>query len=160
MFRILICILILSGCSTTISQQSINEMSIEDVQVLADKKNPLALHALCYRYMYGYNGAEKNYETAYSWCGESAENDNNSSITLLAEMFYLGNFVEKDLAKAFQLYQQAALSGHSHAQLMMHLMNKSGEGTRINLELANFWLELSAKNGNKQAIRIVSQTAI
>lgn len=134
-------------------------MSYEDVTELALQGDPEAIHALCYRYSYGYDGAAKDYDKAFDWCQKSAMNVNSSSITLLAELFYMGRGTEQNYEAAFQLYNVAAELGHNHAQLMLYIMHYQGKGTKKDKGLANYWLTKSAHNGNKQALRLIGKTS-
>ena len=80
-------------------------------------------HKLCYSYIYGENNLQVNYEKAYKWCSISASHNTSSSQTLLAELYLNGNGVEKDLIKAAEFYEKAALQDHVHAQLMVFLVH-------------------------------------
>ncbi|WP_334016194.1 tetratricopeptide repeat protein [Alteromonas sp. S167] len=152
--------LLMFGCASQPNNIAIIDMTYKDVSVLANEGNPSAIHALCYRHSYGYDGAEKNYKKAYEWCKKSAMNGNASSITLLAELHYQGNGTEQSYEKAFQLYKLAAELGHDHAQLILYLMLSKGQGVVANKELAIYWLERSSKNGNQQAIRLSGSSSI
>lgn len=145
----------LAGCTSTGFIAKIADVPFDEVRVLAKKGNERAIHALCYRYSYGKGGAPKHSEKAYLWCNKSAQNDNNSGITLLAELYYLGRYVDQDYQKAFSLYEVAALADHFHAQKMLYHMYTEGEGVEKNPELAKYWIKKSASNGSRQAKRII-----
>lgn len=140
-----------------IAQQDVGIMQIDDIRKLANQGNPDAIHELCYRTIYGYGGAVKNYEEAYQWCQKGAQTGNNSSQTLLAELYLHGNYVKQDYSKAFQLYKSAAMSGHRHAQFILYFMYSKGHGTDKDDELAQFWLNQSASSGYKHAIKLRDQ---
>ena len=151
---------LLIGCVSKPMSSSIIDMSFEEVSKLAVEGNLEAAHALCYRYSYGYDGAPKNHEKAYEWCNRSSTSGNSSSITLLAELFFLGNGTTQSFEKAVQLYTLAAKFGHSHAQLMLYVMHSEGKGTVKNHKIAKYWLSKSAKNGNKQAMKLSGNSSI
>jgi TPR repeat protein len=79
-------------------------------------------HAACYAYSYGENGAGTNYEKALRYCREGSLDGNNSSMTLLAELYYFGNGTPKDVESARHYYEMAAALGHPHAQVMVFLI--------------------------------------
>ena len=141
----------------TPTQQNIRAMSVDQVRKYAAQGNPYAIHDLCYRTIYGYDGATKNYKEAYSWCKKGANAGNNSSQTLLAELYYLGNYVKKNLSKSFQLYKTAAESNHMHAQYILYFMYSRGQGTNKDDALAQYWLNRSASSGYPNAIKEVKR---
>ena len=70
----------------------------------------------------------------------------------LGLMYYYGNYVEKDLRKAFLLIEQGAMIGNSKARGMLGYLHYYGDGTLIDKKLAFTWLKLGANSGiNKQA---------
>jgi TPR repeat protein len=137
----------------TPTRQDIRTMPIDQVRKYAVQGNPYAIHALCYRTIYGHDGAIKNYKEAYSWCQKGANAGNNSSQTLLAELYYFGNYVKKDYSKSFQLYKTAAESNHMHAQYIIYFMYSRGQGTNKDDDLALYWLKRSVSNGYEIAIK-------
>jgi len=143
-YRLICCILIsflIFACSNTIKP----------------KLTAVELHKFCYSYIYGRNGFSQNYKEAFKWCSLAAESNQLSSTTLLAELYTLGNGVDKDLRKAGTLYEQAAIQGHPHAQLMVflvynfHLKNESTPSQKL---LGKKFLELSKERGYPKAIEV------
>jgi uncharacterized protein len=108
-------------------------------------------HTLCYSFLYGANGAPKDPEQALPHCEEGARLNVPSSVTLLAEMNYVGQAVPKDLIRARSLYERAAGLGHSHAQFMAGYMCWRGDGGPVDLQAAQRYLRAAANNGNEQA---------
>ncbi|WP_144394381.1 tetratricopeptide repeat protein [Pleionea sediminis] len=156
MNRYILLLLILTGCASSPGEREILNMPLSNIWPLAELGNKNAMHALCYRHLYGEDGAQKDYEIAYEWCKKSAEKGHNSSLTLIAEMYYLGLYIEQDYAKAFEYYQKAANLGHDHAQLVLYVMYEKGQGIEKNLVKAKQWLKRSARNGNVQAKRLLA----
>ena len=117
------------------------------------------VHDACYSYIYGYNDVAKDYQKALKWCSMASDRGWASSQVLLAELYYLGNGVEKDLAKALDLYMKAADQDHSHALFMIYyIYNKkypefsSDEQKKIGIVC----LKRAAKANYKKAIEEVA----
>lgn len=90
----------------------------------AAKKEKLSeAHNSCYSYIYGKNGFELNYEKAFEWCTIATNLGSDSAQTLLAELYFYGNGVERNFKKAGKLYQKAAHQGNVHAQMMVFTVN-------------------------------------
>ncbi|MGO4221083.1 tetratricopeptide repeat protein [Lysobacter sp. TAF61] len=85
----------------------------------AEQGDASVQHELCYQFLYGEGGRQKNFELAFRWCSAAAAAGQSSSQTLLAEMYYLGLHVEKNEGMAKEYYLVAAEQGHPHAQLML-----------------------------------------
>lgn len=118
-------------------------------------------HDACYAYSYGYKGVEKDYSKAFKWCGIGHEiEENNSSTTLLAELYFFGYGVDKDLKMALDLYADAALSGHDHAAVMVYYVIHLEAPEQFNPEQKEFafkLLTIAAKSGNEKAQALLEQ---
>jgi TPR repeat protein len=139
-----LCAFSLIGCSTT------PEKTLTGVE----------LHKLCYSYSYGENGYTKSHEEAFKWCTVAAETNQPSSLTLLAELYTLGNGTDKNLIKAGELYENAAAQGHFHAQLMVYLVYNYyalDESTDKQKELGVEFLKSSKESGYQKAIDVYKQ---
>jgi len=139
-------LILISGCSSTPSNNY-------------DGFN--SAHDACYSFIYGKNDVIKSYDKAFKWCeiGSNKEK-NNSSTTLLAELYLLGNGVEKNILKATELYIKSANTGHTHAQLMIYYIYhiESPElASDKQKKIALKYLKSSAKSGNKKAIKMLSK---
>ncbi len=143
----LLLILFITSCAT----QSYFDQPIAQVESYGVKRNYEAAHAACYRYIYG-QGAPLDYDKAFKWCSIAAEDMGASSLTLLAELYYLGNGVPQDKSKSFSLYKQAADMGHMHAQLMVFFHYVSGWGIEQNSRMALHYLNKSVSQGYEKAI--------
>ena len=94
-----------------------------------------------------------NYQKAFHWLRQAAEQGCTEVQYRLADMYQRGRGVAADDAEACYWYAQAAEGGHKKAQYYRALMHKYGTGTPINDEQALYWYEQSARQGfvNAQA---------
>ena len=139
-----LCAFFMIGCSTTPEKEF----------------SGAELHKLCYSYSYGENGYTKNHKEAFKWCTSAAEANQSSSLTLLAELYTLGNGTDKNLIKAGELYEKAAAQGHLHAQLMVYLVYNYyavDESTDQQKELGIKLLKSSKESGYQKAIDLYNQ---
>lgn len=84
---------------------------------------------------------------------KSAEGDINSKI-LLGDYYKLE---KKEPIRALELYESAADAGNVSAQLATADMYWNGTGTDVDYNLAYFWWERAAKNGNTDAKNAIGQ---
>lgn len=94
-----------------------------DCTTTAKKEKLSEAHNLCYSYIYGKNSFELDYDKAFEWCAIAANLGGDSAQTLLAELYFYGNGVERNYKTAGKLYKKAARKGHSHAQMMVFVVN-------------------------------------
>jgi TPR repeat protein len=69
----------------------------------------------------------------------------------LADSYRSGEGVEKDLAKAFQLYRMAAETGHAEAQTRLADSYRNGEGVEKDLAKADQWYRIAAESVDDSA---------
>ena len=74
----------------------------------------------------------------------------------LANLYYHGTKVPKDLPRASQLYHEAALKGHSEAQFTYAYMLEHGLGLPVDIRKAKQWYKEAAINAHKKARRNLS----
>ncbi len=72
---------------------------------------------------------------------------NAEMVKLEARRFYWGRGEEKNLAKALQLYQQAANMGDGQAQFITGGMYYTGKGANVDHQKAFYYLKKAAANG-------------
>ena len=109
------------------------------------------IHSYCYKNLYGNLVTGINYEIAFRWCAMGAERSYPKSLTLLAEMYYLGLYVEQNYHQAFSIYTLAAELEHAHAQWMLYQLYHDGLGVEKSEASAQFWLMKAKSNNHKQA---------
>lgn len=117
-------------------------------------------HNACYSYIYGENGFELNYQKAFEWCSIASNLGGPSSQTLLAELYLKGNGVQKNLIKAAELYEKAALQNHAHAQFMMFLVQnvyRQAQSTQEEKAKGVIFLNKSREAGYKKAIELYNE---
>ncbi len=69
----------------------------------------------------------------------------------LAMIYAIGQGVQKDARKAFNLFHEAARKGHVEAKYCMGVNFEKGLGVRKQHELAQYWFKLAAKAGHSKA---------
>lgn len=71
-----------------------------------------------------------------------------------AERFQIGveAYKSENYYKAFNVMSSLAEKGNHDAQLLLAKLYENGQGTDVNVELAQHWLEESAKQGNQATI--------
>ena len=84
-----------------------------------------------------------------SWTG--AARTINEGRYDLADAYYTGNGVKKDLKKAFNIFQRGAKAGDANCQLMMAYSYRDGEGVKGNHVKAAQWFEKAAQQGHSMA---------
>lgn len=73
----------------------------------------------------------------------------------LGQMYYRGEGVPKDFARAFKWTQRAAVQRHAGAQLALALMYARGDGVRRDPANAFVWAKKAAENGDATAQRVI-----
>jgi len=69
------------------------------------------------------------------------------AINSMANMYYRGDGVTQDYAKALYLYKKAASSGHMASVITVGYMYEYGQGTPVNYAEARTWYERAADKG-------------
>lgn len=82
-----------------------------------------------------------------------AEEGNAEAQFSLGSMYYKGEGVSKDAAKAVEWYQKAATQGHPLAQTVLGSMYRAGDGVPKDAPKAVEWLQKAAAQGNVEAQR-------
>lgn len=136
------------GCSTTPAAGPVATIGNED-------DDPHALNRLCYGYLYGSDGYEKDYAKALVWCKKGAETGSANNETLYAEMYYEGDGVHKDDAIARQWYKKAAEQNHVHAQFMMAILE--AKSPKPNDRSFCYWIEKSKAQGYDKAVQYYNE---
>ena len=147
-------LVLLTSCKSTPRQDDdTGQADLEHIIQLANAGFDDAQHTLCYRYKYGYDGAQKNHEEAFKWCEKQAHRGNNSSQTLLAELYFKGQFVAEDHQKAVYWYKRAAEQGHDFAMYMLYYMYRYEYKSVYDPIQASYWLSQAKAYGQKSALK-------
>ena len=94
----------------------------------------------------------KNYELAKRYYAKALEQKNNHALWCMGHKYMLGiDGYQKDEAKGFCYFQEAAKQGSSKALLRLALCYLRGAGTEKNYTLALPWLNKAVEAGNKEA---------
>lgn len=88
---------------------------------------------------------------------QAANQGNVEACFELAELYYTGNGVAKNFAKAKELYRKAADGGNADAQYMMGVMARNGQGGDKNFTEAREWLSKAARQGHTKAKTLLDQ---
>lgn len=142
--------LVLVSCSKQTIKSEVNDNAESEIRLM---------HSYCYKNLYGNLVTNINLDIAYKWCAMGAERGYPKSLTLLAEMYYLGLHVEQNYQRAYELYLKAATKHNAHAQWMLHYIYLNGLGLEASEADAKLWLLKAASNGHKKAQQKTGQHA-
>jgi len=85
------------------------------------------------------------------WYRKAAEQGDANAQADLGAMYYAGDGVPKDLAKAFEWYQKAATQGLTYAQFALGAMYSAGDGVPKDPAKAVEWYRKAAEQGDANA---------
>ncbi|MCP3849301.1 MAG: sel1 repeat family protein [Gammaproteobacteria bacterium] len=100
---------------------------------------------------------KQEYYEAFDICSSMARKGNTLAQFSVGVMYYQGNGVMSDLAKAQDWIRKAAQNNHSQAQYNLGIMLANGQGSSANLVEAFAWLKISSNNGYSAAEDSVKQ---
>ena len=92
-----------------------------------------------------------DYDAAFAFFKEAAEDGDPAGINGLGACYFQGNGVEKDIAKALELYGQAAELGAPSAQYNLAVLYQKGRHIERDTERALHLFEKSAEQGYRLA---------
>lgn len=109
---------------------------------------------------YGGHGVPENEKIAVDLLTKSAKQGNVDAMYQLGNAYTFGNdtpklVVDADV-EAAQWYFKAAKAGNAEAQYSLGLLFMAGKGVERNNQEANYWMQLAAKNGHKDASSYVN----
>lgn len=93
-------------------------------------------------------GVAQDYELAFYWFGQAAEQGMFDAIYNLGVMHERGLGTARDPQQAFDLFLRAAEAGHPRAQLATGLSYAQGNGVETNMAQATQWLQAASASGN------------
>jgi len=140
----------LASCSKQTIKSGVNNNAESEIKLM---------HSYCYKNRYGNLISNVNLDIAYKWCAMSAERGNPKSLTLLAEMYYLGLHVEQNYERAYDLYLLAANKNNAHSQWMLYYIYSNGIGRETSPLEAKQWLLKAVSNGHKKAQEEITKMA-
>lgn len=85
------------------------------------------------------------------WISKAATNGNADALTVLGEMYELGEGVEQSFAEAAILYRKAAKQRHAVAPYKLGLMYEHGYGFAADIKMAMRWYYQAASHFNEDA---------
>ena len=105
-------------------------------------------------------GVEANMKTAFEYYTKAADAEHVGSAFNLGYACYFGKeageIFEVDYDRSFKYFTIAADAGMDKAQLLLATLYLAGRGCEENKEKAIYYLRLSAKQGNEQAVEILN----
>lgn len=110
--------------------------------------------------LYAGHGVPENEKLAVDLLTKSAKQGNVDAMYQLGNAYTFGNdtprlVVDADV-EAAQWYFKAAKAGNAEAQYSLGLLFMAGKGVERNNQEANYWMQLAAKNGHKDASNYVN----
>jgi TPR repeat protein len=93
----------------------------------------------------------KKFQRAAHWWGMAAEQGDPEALFNLSQAYRLGNGVEKDAVKAFELILEAAEGGLAVAQAQVGLAYATGEGAVLDSIESAKWFILASRGGDESA---------
>jgi len=107
--------------------------------------------ALGYMYLYGQNGVETDYTSAFKYYQMAAGQNNKIALNNLGSLYFNGIGTEVDYLKAAALFSQAAKAGSDDAALNLAFIYLSSSDEQENLNEAVRLFDQAAKAGNNTA---------
>ena len=92
-----------------------------------------------------------DYEHAFKSFSRLADTGDSAAINFVGIHYYLGLGVQRDLARAAQLFEQAALASNADAQRNLGVLYLRGWGVAKDNVHAYGWLSQAERDGNKRA---------
>ena len=89
----------------------------------------------------------KEYDNALHWFLKASELNNPSAMNNLGYLYHKGFGVEANVNESIKWYEKSAGLGNHHAMYNLYLLHKDSS-----IKDAKYWLELSAKHGNSDAM--------
>ena len=105
------------------------------------------------------NSLPEELPEALAACEGMASSGNSQAQYELGNIYYQGQLVERDLAKALKWFELASLQGHAEAQQTLGMMFFRGEGVPANNVQAYVVLKMAAVNGAEDALDSADQVA-
>ena len=111
-------------------------------------KNPQAQYYLGTR---SYEETPANYEDAFAWFSNAAEQGHPAAQYMTGFMLLQGQGTKKSIPLAVEFFGKSAAQNYTSAQYVLGQMYLKGLGVKPNKTLGKKWLEQAAANGNASA---------
>lgn len=118
------------------------EWPLDDMLAEANKGLALAQYYIGMKYIVGHE-LEKDINKGIYWLKKSTEGPglaNHDAAEALGEIYREGKIVAKNLGQAFKYYKMAAERLSFDSMGILGMMYAAGEGTKVDLEQAYYWL--------------------
>ncbi len=142
-------IVLITSTLTLLSSPSVSAQPSRQLDYLTFNISPLLIPAAerC-----RIDPQEPDIPYALAACQQAASNGDAQAQFLLANLYYEGKVIPKDLALAINWFQRASLQGHAQAQYQIAFMLWYGEGVSRNPTEAYVMIKMSAVNGFDEAM--------
>ena len=118
-----------------------------------------AMERLAVHYLSG-SGVEKNPERGLHWIRQATAGGHPSACLTLGYLYMEGSFagmtVPLDDVQSYKWMQRAADHGNAEAMFQLSSMYFLGDGVRQNREQGQYWMQISADLGYKNAIQFLA----
>ena len=138
-------------CRTTFPKSDADALAM--IQTRVAKKDPEAINTLGHKYCFGLLGLKKDMRRTVDLRTEAAELGLIEALFDLGYLYYHGNGVQQDMAKAVEFYKKAAMQGHVMSR---HYLG-SIEGQKGNYDRAAKHYLISAKVGDKNSVEMIKR---
>ena len=101
---------------------------------------------------------EDDYEKAFFWIKQSAEQNYSKAQFYLGMLYFCGHGIEKDYYQSFSWLKKSAEQNHSEAEYYLSWHFKNGWGVAQNHKKWEYWLKKSASHGYKGATDAVGNS--
>lgn len=129
--------------------------AIELLKIAAKEEYPESFFYLGTIYLTG-ECAEKDEKKAFKYFQSGARLDEINCLRELSICYRDGVGTEKDLMKTYSLMRALAELGDVYSQYSLAVMLSKEEGF-VNYPEAVMWLEIAAKNGNEEALKVIPE---
>ena len=132
----------------------IDKDELEEIQKLADEGDKEAQFKIGYYYFTGL-GKPQSYKDAYKWYTLASDQGEQFSSFNLGHIFYTGLYTyPRNLDTSFKYFKKSAEMGNAIAQYFIGLMYKLGDGIKQDKINSYVWINMSAAQENKEAIKL------
>ena len=94
---------------------------------------------------------DNDFDMAFKYANKSvilSEGKHHEALNILGDCYKHGEGCEKDVFKAFEIFQQASELGNDETQFKLGVLYLAGNVIEKDLDKAIYWLSKSAESGN------------